>query len=90
MKTLPPIGSKVKYRSRISGRTLNDCTVIRYYESYFYDEDSEQSTNIVEPESEWSVEIKPATLPSWWAYPNNDTFCPDVAELTLERNTNIE
>ena len=80
MKELPSIGSKVIYKSRVNGRMLTG-TVIKYYQTYWYDEENERSTNIVNPESEWKIEVKPDKLPSWWPYPNYDTFCPGVETL---------
>ena len=33
------------------------------------------------PESEWKVTMRPDKRPDWWAWGQNECFCPDVSTL---------
>lgn len=90
MKKAPKIGSRVRYHSVIGEgerwEQIRTCTgtVTKLYPRHddVFDDDGEfVRGGPLLPEREWKVAVKIDERPTWWPYPDNDQFCPDVAEL---------
>ena len=55
-------------------------TIVKIYPAYtFRDEDTDE---LIHCEARPCVQVD--RKPEWWAYPNNDKFCPDFDELHPE------
>ena len=75
MNGLPEIGSRVRFtRADKPERTLVG-TVTVHYPGYEFWTDGRKVTV---PDA---VTMKPDELPDWWAYPDDDVFCPGIDEL---------
>ena len=86
MRKCPKLGDRVFYRSpedtyaswRSDGLTG---TVRAIYPSYVYDDERDQPTNTLEPESEWAVGVEVDQVPDGWPYPHTNRFAPEVKRL---------
>jgi hypothetical protein len=90
MKKAPKIGQRVRYKAVICEgeqyEEVRTCegVVTKLYPKHddVFDDDGEfVRRGPLLPERDWKVCIKVDQRPKWWPYPNNDVFCPDVAEL---------
>ena len=83
MKTLPAIGSRVRYRSRINWEKPRVCVgvVVKHYLGGDEGYDEETGEHYVTPHHVAVQVDKP--LPKWWAYGERDRFAPDIAEVEI-------
>lgn len=80
MKTLPPIGTRVRYRRKPPhADTTRECTgtVTRHWPSYDFNDP--EAGKITTPPAV-SIRVD-APLPAWWPYSDTDTFAPDISTL---------
>lgn len=78
MKTLPPLGSRIKYEINFRG-TPRKATgkVIAYFDGY-HGHDENNKKYWCEP----CVLMQVDTLPPWWGYSDN-RFAPPISEIEL-------
>ena len=89
MKTLPAIGSRVRFSATAEYLGTREATgvVVRFYKTYIYPDDADWENKEVirpigvAPVSEWHVSVKVDTKPKWWPYGDSDTFAPLVEEV---------
>ena len=76
MKTLPPIGTRVRYRG---GRVVGPCvgTIQKHFPDFDPDTLRERPFN----PQQWHVSIEVEKLPKRWPYPGTRNFAPAVAEI---------
>ena len=75
MKTMPDIGTRVRFtREDKPENTITGTVVTHYPSESFHVAGKKVTTND-------SAEIKVDSIPDWWPYPDADTFCPDIHEL---------
>ena len=81
MKTLPKIGSRVKYRATVADR-MHECTgvVVAHYPGYGERCRNEETGETWIRPDHAAVKVD-QPLPKWWPYPDTDRFAPDIAEL---------
>ena len=75
MKTMPEIGTRVRYiREDKPERTITG-TVTEQWPSYSFHVAGEKVT------THDAASVKVDSIPSWWAYQDTDIFAPSIDEL---------
>lgn len=75
MKTMPEIGTRVRFtRADKPERTITG-TVTEQWPSYSFHVDGKKVT------ADDAASVTVDSIPDWWAYPNSDTFAPSIDEL---------
>ena len=75
MKTMPNIGTRVRFTREDRPENTITGTVVTHYPSESFHVDGKKVTP---PDA---AEIKVDSIPSWWPYTDLDTFCPSIDEL---------
>jgi len=78
MKTLPEIGSRVKYNGPLAANLIG--TVVKQFPGGDRCYDPEEMDYYISPHS---VSIKVDCIPENWPYPGTDQFAPDISEIEL-------
>lgn len=80
MKTMPAIGTRVKFRHESKWCGVRECTgtVMAQYRGGERCRDHETGEWYTTPDH---VGVKVDEIPKWWPYPGKDRFAPDISEL---------
>jgi len=75
MKTMPDIGTRVRFtREDKPERTVTGTVVTQYPGESFHVDGKKVETDD-------AAEIKVDSIPDWWPYTDQDSFCPSIQEL---------